>query len=104
MPHTMSPGAPAGFQPSTPPTRGGPVKSLDTRSAAQLAHELHELIAALDRRAPRVEQAGEASIARDALELRAKAVRRLAELEDPNASQAPAITERPGRRARGNSG
>jgi hypothetical protein len=46
----------------------------------ELARELSELIAALDRRVPRVEQAGEASIARDAAALRAKAVRRLAEL------------------------
>ena len=46
----------------------------------QLMRELHELIAALDRRVPRVERAGEASIARDAAALRAKAVTRLAEL------------------------
>ena len=45
-----------------------------------LACELEELIAALDRRVPRVEQAGEAAIARDAAALRAKAVDRLAEL------------------------
>jgi hypothetical protein len=49
-----------------------------------LARELEELIAALDRRVPRVEQAGEAAIARDAAALRAKAVARLAELvNDP---------------------
>jgi hypothetical protein len=41
---------------------------------------LEELIAALDRRVPRVEQAGEAGIARDAAALRARAVKRLAEL------------------------
>jgi hypothetical protein len=41
---------------------------------------LEELIAALDRRVPRVEQAGEAGIARDAAALRAKAVKRLTEL------------------------
>jgi hypothetical protein len=46
----------------------------------ELARELEELIAALDRRVPRVQQAGEASIARDAAALRAKAVERLAEL------------------------
>jgi hypothetical protein len=45
-----------------------------------LIHELEELIEALDRRVPRVEQAGEASIAGDAAALREKAVRRLAEL------------------------
>jgi hypothetical protein len=41
---------------------------------------LEELIAALDRRVPRVEQAGEVAIARDAAALRAKAFNRLAEL------------------------
>ena len=46
----------------------------------ELTRELEELIAALDRRVPRVEQAGEADIARDAAALRAKAVERLAEL------------------------
>ena len=45
-----------------------------------LVRELQELIAALDRRVPRVEQAGEAEIARDAAALRARAVRRLEEL------------------------
>ena len=49
-------------------------------SAPDLTRELEELIAALDRRVPRVEQAGEAAIARDAAALRAKAVDRLAEL------------------------
>ena len=49
-------------------------------NTAELIRELEELIAALDRRVPRVEQAGEADIARDAAALRAKAVERLAEL------------------------
>lgn len=52
-----------------------------------LKRELHELIAALDRRVPRVEQAGEASIARDAAALRARAVKRLAELADQKTSE-----------------
>lgn len=47
-----------------------------------LKRELEELIAALDRRVPRVQQAGEAEIARDAAALRARAVTRLAELAD----------------------
>lgn len=47
-----------------------------------LIRELQELIAALDRRVPRVEQAGEAAIAREAAALREKAVRRLRELEE----------------------
>jgi len=46
----------------------------------ELTRELEELIAALDRRVPRVEEAGEAAIARDAAALRAKAFNRLAEL------------------------
>lgn len=49
-------------------------------SERELIRELEELIAALDRRLPRVEQAGEAAIARDAAALRAKAMERLAEL------------------------
>ena len=46
----------------------------------ELARALEELIVALDRRVAHVERAGEAVIARDAAALRAKAVRRLAEL------------------------
>ena len=49
-------------------------------SRAELARDLQELIAALDRRLPGVEQAGEIAIARDAAALREKAVERLAEL------------------------
>ena len=46
----------------------------------ELVRELRELITALDRRVARVEQAGEAAIARDAAALRERAMRRLAEL------------------------
>jgi len=49
-------------------------------NTGELTRELEELIAALDRRVPRVEQAGEAAIARDAAALRATAFNRLAEL------------------------
>jgi len=59
-----------------------------------LARELAELIGALDRRVPRVEQAGEAAIARDAAALREKAVKRLAELTASGRSSAP-DTDRP---------
>ena len=48
----------------------------------ELRRELEELIAALDRRVPCVERAGEEAIARDAAALREKAVKRLAELAD----------------------
>lgn len=43
--------------------------------------ELQELIAALDRRVPQVQRAGEASIAREAAALKARALRRIEELE-----------------------
>jgi hypothetical protein len=43
--------------------------------------ELLELIAALDRRVPHIQRAGEASIARDAAALKARALKRLEELE-----------------------
>lgn len=49
-------------------------------NTSELARLLQELIAALDRRMPHVERAGEAAIAREAAALRAKAVTRLAEL------------------------
>jgi hypothetical protein len=43
--------------------------------------ELHELIAALDRRVPRMEHRGEASIASDAAALKVEALKQIAELE-----------------------
>jgi hypothetical protein len=58
-------------------------------TTAMLARELEDLIAALDRRVPRVEQAGEVAIAREAAALRARAVARLAELTGSGA--APAV-------------
>ncbi len=51
-----------------------------------LGRELEELIAALDRRVPRVEQAGESEIARDAAALRERAVARLKELQAQRAT------------------
>jgi hypothetical protein len=59
-----------------------------------VARRLRELIAALDRRAPRVGDVAEAGIARDAADLREKAVNRLAEIAD-QATSAP--DDRPGR-------
>ena len=47
----------------------------------RVVRELLELIAALDRRVPHVERAGETSIARDAAALKVKALKRIAELE-----------------------
>jgi len=48
---------------------------------AQLVRELVELIAALDKRVPHVERAGEIEIARDAAALKARALKRIAQLE-----------------------
>lgn len=42
---------------------------------------LREFIAALDRRLPQIERAGEAAIADDAAQLKAKAAERIAEIE-----------------------
>jgi hypothetical protein len=64
-------------------------------SAPDLATVLEELIAALDRRLPRVEQAGEAAIARDAAALRAKALARLAELARTRVTFGDPATDRP---------
>ena len=55
-------------------------KSPDTERARKLNH-LRELIAALDSRMARIERSGEVAIARDAADLRQKAVQRIAELE-----------------------
>jgi hypothetical protein len=48
--------------------------------------ELLELIAALDRRMPQVERAGEAAIANDAAALKARALKRIEELEASQSS------------------
>jgi hypothetical protein len=58
------------------------VRLTDARAAVkeQIRH-LRELIAALDRRVPRIESAGEIGIAHDAAALKQRAVDRLAELE-----------------------
>lgn len=50
-------------------------------SNSRVVRELRDLIEALDRRVPQVERAGEASIARDAAALKARALRRIEELE-----------------------
>ena len=50
------------------------------KSKQQIRH-LRELIVALDRRQPRIERVGETAIARDAAALKAKALKRLAELQ-----------------------
>jgi hypothetical protein len=50
---------------------------------------LREFIAALEQRLPHVERVGEAEIARDAAELKATALARIAELERELESQRP---------------
>jgi hypothetical protein len=64
---------------STPSTSTVTTYMPMTRSA--LIGELLELIAALERRVPQVQRAGETSIARDAEALKATALKRIAELE-----------------------
>ena len=60
-----------------PPTQSTSIGATTTAAV----RELLELIAALDRRVPRVERAGEADIARDAAELRTRAMKRIETLE-----------------------
>jgi hypothetical protein len=54
---------------------------METRSDQTLVRDLRELIAALDRRVPRIEREGERAIARDAQKLRRAALQRIRELE-----------------------
>lgn len=56
-------------------------KTMTTITRSDLVRELRELIAALDRRVPQVERAGEVSIARDAAALKARALKRIEDLE-----------------------
>lgn len=51
------------------------------RSRQELISDLRELVAALDRRVPRLEREGERRIARDSAMLKQKAQQRIAELE-----------------------
>ena len=53
----------------------------DTRLRAELLDELRNLIVAIDRRLPRLLHLDEPAIAKDAAELRAKAVAMIAHLE-----------------------
>ena len=64
----------------TVPAMADPSTTAETRRR-HTVHELRELLAALDRRVPQVQRAGEVSIARAAAKLRAEAVKRIDELE-----------------------
>jgi hypothetical protein len=54
------------------------IKEIDR---TRTVRELRELIAALDRRVPRVERVGEIAIARAAAELKREALKRIEEVE-----------------------
>ena len=56
-------------------------------STSRAVRELLELIAALDRRLPQVERAGEAAIAKDAAALKTRALKRIEELEREHSSR-----------------
>jgi len=62
-------------------------------SAAQTARELLELIAALDRRVPRIERVGEITIARAASALKLEALKRIEELERNHPTSASSLQE-----------
>jgi len=61
--------------------------TLDSLTRLRIVRELHELIAALDRRVPQVERVGEVAIAKAASVLRDEAVRRIDEIEREPPSQ-----------------
>ena len=61
---------------------------MKTRSNQTLVHDLRQLIAALDRRVPRIEREGERAIAREAQGLRRAALKRIGELERLRCAQA----------------
>jgi hypothetical protein len=52
-----------------------------TNESTRILSELRELIAALDRRIPQIQRAGEAAIAQEAAALKMKAQERIAKLE-----------------------
>lgn len=54
---------------------------MPAKSDQSVLQDLLELVAALDRRVPRLEREGERDIARDAQGLRRAALRRVAEIE-----------------------
>ena len=56
--------------------------------------QLHDLIAALDRRIPQVARSGEASIVRAAAALREEACRRIVELDRGTDAEQPAYVRR----------
>src|SRR4029077_20296642 len=80
-------GGSAGFLPNMPIGRPcARIRDVDannsnTAARRRVLQHLRDLIEALDRRVPQVERAGEVTIAREASDLRAMALKRVAELE-----------------------
>ena len=67
---------------------------MKTRSDQTLVQDLRELVAALDRRVPHLERAGERAIGREAQGLRRAALKRIAELErSPSAQPIGAVDQ-----------
>jgi hypothetical protein len=63
-----------------------------------VVRDLLELIAALDRRIPHVERAGETAIARDAATLKARALKRIEEIERERGEQNESVVSSRDRR------
>ncbi len=61
--------------------QGQSLRRIPVEITGRAVRDLRELIAALDRRVPQVQRAGEAAIAREAAGLRARALKRIEELE-----------------------
>jgi len=69
-------------------------KPKEDRTTARIVRELHELIAALDRRVPQVERVGEVAIAKAAAALRTEALERIEALERAGAAAADPVKVR----------
>ena len=70
-------------------------QTTEGKGRTRIMRELHELIAALDRRVPHVERVGEIAIARAAAALRDEALRRIASLEQEADANAIASRSEP---------
>ena len=79
--YSLPQGLPWPFRQDTESARLSQTHSMKTRSDQTLVQDLRELIAALDRRVPRIEREGERAIARDAKGLKRAALKRIGELE-----------------------
>jgi hypothetical protein len=73
-------------------TTGGRIAIGETPRTRAI-RQLHELVAALDRRVPQVAREGEVWIARSAVSLRAEAMRRIEELEREAAATASPVED-----------